>query len=85
MITRRSYFQVVQVDPESSNVLQRIKFDKSNCITSVAFGGNFLTELFVTSGTVPEMTIDSSEAGCTYRVTDLGATGILANEFDMKS
>uniref|UniRef100_A0A146M9E2 Regucalcin n=1 Tax=Lygus hesperus TaxID=30085 RepID=A0A146M9E2_LYGHE len=76
--------QVIQVDPDTGKILQRIKFDKSNSVTSLTFGGNFLNELFVTSANIPEMTINSPEAGCTFRVTDHGATGLLANEFDFE-
>ncbi|KAF6214525.1 hypothetical protein GE061_009268 [Apolygus lucorum] len=74
---------VIQVDPDSEKILQKIKFDKCNTVTSLTFGGNLLTELFVTSLNIPEFTINSPDAGCTFRLTDHGATGLLANEFDL--
>ena len=45
-----SYLQVIRIDPSSGKLLQRISFEGlADNITSVAFGGHDLKDLYVTS------------------------------------
>lgn len=69
--------QVIQVDPGSGKLLQRVDIPALN-VTSVAWGGAGLDELFVTSafdGMSREQLQSLPMAGCTFRVTGLGARG----------
>uniref|UniRef100_A0A0A9YUR3 Regucalcin n=1 Tax=Lygus hesperus TaxID=30085 RepID=A0A0A9YUR3_LYGHE len=81
--------QVIQVKPETGNVLQKILFPKCTQITSVMFGGPEWDELFVTSANIQnafpgfEHAVGAPEAGATYRVTGLSAKGFTPFEFDM--
>ncbi|XP_047103047.1 regucalcin-like [Schistocerca piceifrons] len=73
--------QVIQVDPGSGKLLQRVDIPALN-VTSVAWGGAGLDELFVTSA-FDGMTREELErlpmAGCSFRVTGLGAKGLPAH------
>ncbi|XP_049845480.1 regucalcin-like isoform X2 [Schistocerca gregaria] len=73
--------QVIQVDPASGKLLQRVDIPALN-VTSVAWGGAGLDELFVTSA-FDGMTREELErlpmAGCSFRVTGLGAKGLPAH------
>ena len=45
-----TYLQVIRIDPSSRKLLQRISFEGlADNITSVAFGGHDLKDLYVTS------------------------------------
>ncbi|XP_047003096.1 regucalcin-like isoform X2 [Schistocerca americana] len=71
--------QVIQVDPRTGRLLRRVEIPALN-VTSVAWGGAGLDELFVTTGSIG---MDRSDelpmAGCTFRVTGLGARGLPAH------
>ncbi|XP_072380556.1 regucalcin-like [Diabrotica undecimpunctata] len=70
---------VYNIDPRTGGVLQVIKFPAVQ-ITSVAFGGRNLDELYVTSAT-----LDGEEKGecpgTLFRVTGLSAKGLPPDEF----
>ncbi|XP_049803797.1 regucalcin-like isoform X2 [Schistocerca nitens] len=70
--------QVIQVDPRTGRLLRRVEIPAQN-VTSVVWGGASLDELFVTTASFgldrPE---EHPMAGCTFRVTGLGARGLPA-------
>ncbi|XP_068082338.1 uncharacterized protein [Anabrus simplex] len=69
--------QVIRVDPSNGKLLKSVPMP-AQYITSVTFGGPNLDELFVTSASV-NMTEEDKKAkpaaGCTFRVTGIGAKG----------
>lgn len=65
-------YTVFKVDPKSGKVLQEIKFPCKQ-ITSVAFGGPNLDELYVTTSSLKN---EPEPAGTTYKVTGLGVKGL---------
>lgn len=71
-------FKVIKIDPrQPETLLDTIKIPAKQ-VTSVAFGGPNLDELFVTSAkfTVGGQVLDPKEGhGVTYRVTGIGAKG----------
>ncbi|XP_047119034.1 regucalcin-like [Schistocerca piceifrons] len=70
--------QVIQVDPRTGRLLRRVEIPAQN-VTSVAWGGAGLDELFVTTGSIGMDRPDELPmAGCTFRVTGLGARGLPA-------
>lgn len=70
--------KVIQVNPTTGKLLKTIEMPAPK-ITSVAFGGEKLDELFVTSAR-DELSEDElrrwPQSGCTFRVTGLGARGL---------
>ncbi|PSN53206.1 hypothetical protein C0J52_04508 [Blattella germanica] len=69
--------QVIQVDPAEGKLLTQIPIPASQ-VSSVAFGGPQLDELYVTSANInlniPHLKKNSGD-GCVFRVTGLGAKG----------
>jgi Gluconolactonase len=68
---------VVRVDPESGKLLGRIEIPAPQ-VTSVAFGGPQLDELYVTTATVfmsEEQLKKYPGSGTTFRVTGIGVKG----------
>ena len=80
--------KVIEVEPTSSKVVSEIQFEDATKITSVAFGGRDLSELYVTTACVTgDPSAHLSEAGSVYKVTGLGeeVRGLPMNEFPRKS
>jgi len=72
---------VKRFDPETGKLLQELKFPATN-ITSVAFGGKNLDELYVTCSKHNCPNPDSQPlAGSIFRVTELGVKGRAPNNF----
>ena len=78
---------VIEVDPKAKEVIKKIQFHdtKKILVTSVAFGGSQLDQLYVTAASEP--TNHSEEGGAIYRVTGLGegVRGLPMTEFPRKS
>lgn len=76
-------WEVVQYNPHTDEVLQRIDFPVSN-ITCCTFGGPAMNDLYVTSAR-KELSADEIEkqpdAGCLFIVKNIGATGLLPVAF----
>ncbi|KAK7866866.1 hypothetical protein R5R35_006032 [Gryllus longicercus] len=73
--------QVIQIDPENGKVLRSIPIPSPQ-VTSVAFGGRNLDELYVTSGAMnmtPEDKAKYPLAGCTYLIKGIDAKGLPMN------
>ncbi|XP_065334003.1 regucalcin-like isoform X1 [Cloeon dipterum] len=70
--------QVICVDPERGALLRRIPIPAKQ-VTSVCWGGRLLDELFVTTAAVKAET-GKVAAGRLYRVTGLGANGLLNDQ-----
>lgn len=73
--------RVLKIDPRVPDTLLETVPIPANQITSVAFGGANLDELYVTSGciTISNVKLSPSDGhGYTYRVTDLGVKGLPA-------
>lgn len=73
--------RVIQIDPRKPEILLQTVKIPAKQVTSVAFGGPNLDELFVTTASVvtevQEYAFDSSEGnGYTYRITGLGVKGL---------
>lgn len=68
--------RVVKIDPRTpETLLDEIRFP-ANQITSVAFGGPNLDELYVTSANIANDNYPpGSDGGALYRVTDINAKG----------
>ncbi len=64
-------FQVIEVDPAKSEVLGSIDFDEARCLTSVAFGGEKLNDLYVTSAKGGDPNKLRKEAGSLFVVRNL--------------
>jgi sugar lactone lactonase YvrE len=68
---------VIQADPANGKLLNRIPIPALK-VTSVAFGGPHLDELYVTSANIhltEEQKKKYPESGATFRVTGLGVKG----------
>jgi len=70
-------WKVTQWDPKTGNLLRTIKIPVSK-VTSVAFGGPELTDLYVTTASKG---VDPAPAGALFRVTGLGVKGVPAFEY----
>ncbi|XP_059481970.1 regucalcin-like isoform X2 [Neocloeon triangulifer] len=70
--------QVICIDPERGQLLRKVPIPASQ-VTSVCWGGRLLDELFVTTAGV-KSEAGKSEAGRLYRVTGLGANGLLNDQ-----
>ena len=76
--------KVIEFDPTTKKVVSEIQFEDAKKITSVAFGGCDLNELYVTTACVTgDPSAHLSEAGSIYRVTGLGegVKGLPMTEF----
>ena len=79
MFTFSFEFQVLVIDPSTGNH-HSISFDgMAKNITSVAFGGSDLKDLYVTSATHPEG--EQLNGGHLFVVKNTGATGLPARNF----
>ncbi|XP_063241871.1 regucalcin-like [Bacillus rossius redtenbacheri] len=77
--------EVVRVDPKSGRVLQTVKIP-AMAVTSLAFGGPELNELYVTTASERATAEEKKRfpnSGCTFRVTGLGFKGLPPNEIDL--
>ncbi|XP_022189559.2 LOW QUALITY PROTEIN: regucalcin [Nilaparvata lugens] len=71
--------QVLKIDPESGDLLDKIVIPALN-VTSVAFGGTNLDELYVTTASADKPTVEGEENdGCLFRVTSINAKGLPAH------
>uniref|UniRef100_A0A0K8TA38 Regucalcin n=1 Tax=Lygus hesperus TaxID=30085 RepID=A0A0K8TA38_LYGHE len=78
--------RVIEVNPSTGKLLRTIDIPTAHQITSVAFGGPNLDELYVTSANVevsPEEAAKYTERGSTFRVTGLGVKGLPATSIDL--
>lgn len=72
--------KVLRVDPSTGKIVSTVDIPAPK-VTSVAFGGANLDELFVTTarmGMSKEMREKYPDSGCTFRVTGLGVKGLPA-------
>ncbi|XKL61908.1 hypothetical protein PGB90_001741 [Kerria lacca] len=70
--------QVLKVDPKTGTLLNSIKFN-APCITSVAFGGTNMEDLYVTSAhniLSEEEFKAKPDSGCLFKITGTGSKGI---------
>ncbi|XP_075228149.1 uncharacterized protein LOC142328329 [Lycorma delicatula] len=71
--------QILKIDPETGKLISKIDLPIAQ-ITSVAFGGANLDELYVTSANINEKTFQAKEVnginGCLLKVTNLGVKGV---------
>lgn len=71
---------MLHIDTTTGSLIGSIDFGKrSTMLTSVAFGGPNLDELFVTSADyrlTPEQRAMESDPGALFKVTNIGAKGI---------
>lgn len=77
----RSPLQVIQIDPSTGDLLRTVSIPSIQ-VSSVAFGGADLDELYVTSGNLnvdPAVLIKYPAPGCVFKVTGLGVQGLPAN------
>ncbi|XP_058121580.1 regucalcin-like [Anopheles ziemanni] len=74
-------YKVLKISPQKK-VLQEIKIPAQQ-VTSVAFGGPKLDELFVTTASLTFTTPQKDPAGATFKVTGLGAKGYPMDEIDL--
>ncbi|XP_052895048.1 regucalcin-like [Anopheles moucheti] len=75
-------FKVVKISPDKK-ILQEMKIPAKQ-VTSVAFGGPKLDELYVTTAAKNITGPQKDPAGATFRVTGLGAKGLAMNEIILK-
>ncbi|XP_014289309.1 putative sugar lactone lactonase YvrE [Halyomorpha halys] len=82
--------EVVCIDPSSGEILDKV--DMPAChVTSVAWGGPNLEDLYVTTGNFrpegskfPKMTVVSPENdGCVFKITGLSTSGLPMNRFKL--
>ncbi len=78
---------MIEVDPASGKILREVRFPDSTMMTSAAFGGPSLADLFVTSARIGDPAKLLPEAGSLFRVTGLGddVKGMPAVEFSRAS
>ncbi|KFB37626.1 AGAP007793-PA-like protein [Anopheles sinensis] len=74
-------YKVLKISPQKK-VLQVIKIPAQQ-VTSVAFGGPKLDELFVTTAAMTFTTPQKDPAGATFKVTGLGVKGYPMDEIDL--
>ncbi|RZF33538.1 hypothetical protein LSTR_LSTR008184 [Laodelphax striatellus] len=75
--------QVLKIDPVSGELLDKIPIPALN-VTSVAFGGSNLDELYVTTASADKPTVEGEENdGCLYRVTNLQTKGLTPHNIVM--
>lgn len=78
------------IDPSNGEILDKIQIPACQ-ITSVAWGGPNLDDLYVTTGNLrpegaklPGMTEASPENdGCTFKITGLSTSGLPMNRFKL--
>lgn len=71
-------FQVFHINPKTNSVITTIEFPCTQ-VTSVAFGGQHLEDLYVTSAYLDltdEQKKQQQNAGCLFKVTGLGTKGL---------
>jgi sugar lactone lactonase YvrE len=76
---------VIRIDPETGKLLLTIKMPAYN-ITSVAFGGTDLDELYVTSASFAVSEDKKSqypESGYTFKITGLNVKGLPMDKFQL--
>jgi len=76
--------QVVRIDPSNGKVLSKIEFPAAPRITSLAFGGKNLDELYVTSAYVELTDAERKkypQSGAVFKVTNLGTKGFAGVSF----
>lgn len=74
-------FQVIQIDPDTSKLLQTVTLPVT-LVTSAVWGGENWETLYVTTsrhGLTDEDLALQPLAGSTFRITGLGVIGTLAN------
>ncbi|XP_014289312.1 regucalcin isoform X2 [Halyomorpha halys] len=74
--------QVLHVDPKTGKLLNKVPLPAAQ-ITSVAWGGPNLEDLYVTSANQYRDGVDHPNAGCTFRITGLSTSGLPMNEFKL--
>ncbi|CAH1392189.1 unnamed protein product [Nezara viridula] len=74
--------QVIHVDPKTGELLNKVPMPTSQ-ITSVAWGGSNLEDLYVTSANNHTDGGNHPDAGCTFRITGLSTSGLPMNEFKL--
>lgn len=67
--------QVIKVDPNTGIVMQTIPIPSLQ-VTSVAFGGKNLDELYVTSASMNIKSEQKPPCGAVFKVTGLGVKGL---------
>lgn len=72
-------YRVCRFDPECGKCLAEIRFEAKN-ITSCAFGGEYLDELYVTSSCLDAAEIEKKYAGALFRIK-VGVSGTYTNRF----
>ncbi|XP_052864812.1 regucalcin-like [Anopheles cruzii] len=72
------YYKVLKISPDKK-ILQEIKIPAQQ-VTSVAFGGPNLDELFVTTAAKLVRVPQKDPAGALFRITGLGAKGLPMND-----
>ncbi|KAF6211720.1 hypothetical protein GE061_012235 [Apolygus lucorum] len=80
--------RVIHVNPTTGALLHNIEIPTAHQITSCAFGGPNLDELYVTSANdavTPEDEVKYTEKGSTFRITGLGVKGYAGNDIDLSS
>ena len=79
---------VIEVDPKTKKLISKIQFDKikKKLVTSVAFGGSELNQLYVTAAERPSSD-PSEEESAIYCVTGLDerVQGLPMDEFPKKT
>ncbi|KAG5887000.1 hypothetical protein JTB14_024216 [Gonioctena quinquepunctata] len=71
--------KVIKIDPRRPETLLESIELPANQVTSVAFGGTNLDELWVTSGTLPDVPV-GPKGGSLFRITGINAKGFPADE-----
>jgi gluconolactonase len=75
--------QVIEIDPKNGKQLSDISFDgMANNITSVAFGGSDLNDLYVTSARIGSPDNFGPKEGKLFIVRNTGAQGLPGREFN---
>lgn len=72
------------MNPDTGKLLQEVIIPTKN-VTSVAFGGPYLSELFVTTAMDDPLSglKGNGEGGGIFKVLGLGVTGVPMNDFQM--